>query len=78
MQLSLGQNTGCRGSRRVGYHDGTPSLDHTPKPDPGSKFGVGRVANIILHQVASQPIGEVEELVIKGDKDVCDEGWHFR
>ena len=61
----------------VPYLDGPLCLDNTSQPDSGSKLRVGRVANIILHQISSQPVREIEESVIKGDKDVSDEGGHL-
>lgn len=47
------------------------------KPNPRCKAWVGRIADVILHQVPPEPVGEVEPLVIKRDEDVGDEGGHF-
>ncbi len=36
--------------------------------------------DVILDDVAAQPVGEVQELVVEGDEDVCDEGrqlWQY-
>ena len=54
------------------------SSTHNPsQPDSGCKFRVGRVADIILHQIPPQPVGEVEEAAIKGDKNVSNKGGHL-
>ena len=60
------------------YLDWATSSYNPSQPDSGGKARVGRVSNVILHQVPPEPVGEVEEAVIKGYKDVRDEGGHLR
>lgn len=33
------------------------------------------VRDVILSQVPMQPVAEVEEAVIQGQQDVCDQAW---
>lgn len=47
-------------------------------PDLGNKLDVLRVANVILANVAVEPIADEEEAIIHGDEDVSDEGGHDR
>lgn len=51
---------------------------NAPQPDPGGKLGVGGVTNVVLDQIPSQPVGEVQPVIVKGDKDVGDEGGNLR
>ena len=53
--------------------DGAPCSNYTTQPDAGGEFGVGRVRDVVLHKVSPQPVGEVQEMVIKGDENISDQ-----
>ena len=57
------------------FNDLDPAVfaDGAPKEDLAYEFGVPCVRDVVLSDVAMEPVAEVQEPVIKGDQDVCDE-----
>ena len=49
-------------------------MRNTTQPQAGHESGMGRVPDVVLGQVTPQPVDNVQEAVIQGQQDVCDQG----
>lgn len=59
------------------YLDGAPLADDAADPHAAGQARARGVCEVVLRDVAAQPVGDVQPAVVQADDDVSDQGGHL-